>query len=198
MHDLLLSNRFRNSWAMLSRSELSPEDRTAAMSGVIRLLASHNVTLDDLLDCAVRGCAPRRPEEPATRAAAETAQDAASRPRKGFGGLAVEVAPSDETARERDLGRRAETAYAKVGETILPEMLTGTVLIDDDRSNPRAAIGVVTIVSELSRFGPVMVYGVDLDAARDAVNRRSKVEGRLIKASNPDHLPTLTEVRMVA
>lgn len=195
MHDLLQSKRFRSSWALLSHGELRDGDRTAAINGVMRLLATANVDLDDLLRAAVKGC------KPGSDAPRNDSAETDPKPRKsGFDNLDIEVNPGPKRS-QADF-RRAQQAYASVQKSFedgVPTTLVGIARIDDQKSNPRAAYGVITIVVDNDReFGPMMVYGSDLDAARDSMNRRTKVEGLLKPASNPSHLPTLTEVRMVA
>ena len=209
VHDLLLSTRFRAAWERLSREEMSPEDREASINGVVRMLSAGGLTLADVLAAAVEG-SRRRAERTAGTAKADPhparSDDAPVDParppvrRSGLSGLSVEVRTGD--GEEEPAKRRAHRAYSDVAEAEtardLPRTLTGTVRIDDERSNPRAAYGVAVIVADEREFGPVMLYGSDLDAARDAINHRRSVEGRVVVPSNPESMPTLVDVRAVA
>ena len=210
MHDLLLSTRFRAAWERLSREEMSPEDREASINGVVRMLSAGGLTLEDVLAAAVEGSRRRTGRTAGTattgRAAPPADQTRTDPPRpamrrSGLSGLSVEVPAGDGDEgvkhRTRHACADADAAEADAGRD-LPRTLTGTVRIDVERSNPRAAYGVAVIVAEEREFGPVMLYGSDLDAARDAANHHRSVEGRIVVPSNPESMPTLVDVRALA
>lgn len=196
MHDLLQSKRFKSSWALLSHKELRDADRAAAINGVMRLLATTNVDLDHLLNAAVKGSKPESTTattepKPTVETGTET------RARKSDLDIEVNATPK----RPNPDYRRAEEAYSTVKHACdgeMPTPMSGIARIDGEKSNPRAAYGVITLVVDNDEFGPMMVYGGDLDTARDSMNRSIRVQGMLKPASNPSHLPTLTEVRMMA
>lgn len=199
MHELLTSKRFRSSWALLSRTELSVADRTAAINGVMRILATENHTLQDLLEAACRGSAPVRVDPVVGRAAdAEPARrDAGFKP--GFDHIKVHVEPTPNPSVDQKRAQHAYSSMRTVGGEDAPKLLIGTVRIDDALSNPRAAYGVITVSSDTDgEWGPLRVYGTDLDTARHARDHQIRIEGRVMQPSSPRHMPILTELRAVA
>lgn len=197
MQELLKSKRFRSGWALLSRSELSGSDRAAAINGVIRMLSAENMTLDDLLEAACRGAVMTTsvrngaPFEPGLHSVGRQF-------RPGFDGIKVHVDPNPKEKVHATTRTNCEQKGG-MAHDMMPTLLIGSVLIDDELSNPRAAYGVVRFISDgPDEWGPLRVYGTDLDAARHAVNHKSRIEGKVMRPSSSTLLPILTEVREVA
>jgi hypothetical protein len=91
MREVLESKRLRLSWEKLSRDELSPIERTVALDGIRRILASAGHDLDSVLKMALVGVVmleKERQEKAAKAAAATQPQAATPKTRDGF-------APSD-------------------------------------------------------------------------------------------------------
>lgn len=89
MREVLESKRLRLSWEKLSRDELTPIERTVALDGIRRILASAGHDLDSVLKMAVVGVVmlEREREEKAAHAAARrSANDAThGHSKTGFG-----------------------------------------------------------------------------------------------------------------
>jgi len=81
MREVLESKRLRLSWEKLSRDELTPIERTVALDGIRRILASSGHDLDGVLKMAIVGVAmlERERAEKAQKAAASNGGGQASR-----------------------------------------------------------------------------------------------------------------------
>lgn len=199
MQELLNSKRFRSSWALLSRTELNVADRAAAINGVMRILGTENLTLQDLLEAACRGSARIPVEAAGTRPAepASARRDTGFKP--GFEHIKVNIEPSPNMGGDQARAQHAYSRMKTVGGEDVPNLLIGMVRIDDALSNPRAAYGVIILSSDTDvEWGPLRVYGTDLDTARHARDHQIRVEGRVMQPSSPRHMPILTELRAVA
>lgn len=198
MHTLISSNKFKAAWSRLDAAEHG--DRMAAFEGIRRLLAAQGLTLDQLLECAVRGAAAKLEQPTSPELQGQTAS-AQGKPNfeQTFAGFGDIFARMRATRQSNPTFRAAPRPKRILQGGEIPNTIVGTVTIDEIRPTSYGRMAVISVEDASQIFSPIVAFDSDLiSKLQEAQSAKAPIRATLVPPGNKGSMPKMVNASVMS